>query len=105
MSTRSSASLAAGIALAGVGAFVGLRRTRSAKSNFTMTVLAAPDECRERWIEDSSRAGDGAAFRSAPGDRGTEITVPQAGRKKRERLRAFKQVVETGALTVSQAHT
>ncbi len=102
MNARSTA-LPAGLAIAGLAAFTLLRKRRSdPHDTFTMTVLGTPDQIRARWESDERTRGDEASFRAAPGQRGTEITIPAAP-KRREHLRAFKQIVEAGTLTIAVA--
>ena len=72
-----------------------------------ITVLRPRAELEELWRSSPHRVEAGAVtFRDAPGDRGTEIHVefddePRA--KVYDALRRFKQVVETGEITRSDA--
>ncbi len=85
-------------------------------SKATITVLRPPEELERLWREHDPLDGADAAFRDAPGDRGTEIHVdvesggvlkkltgddPRA--KAMDALRRFKALVETGEVPRSDA--
>jgi hypothetical protein len=99
-------------------------------SKASITVLGAPDDIERLWHTDgykpeyASSADAVVTFTKAPGDRGTEIHVdldpesPKGGRigelvqkvvstqpraKVLDDLRRFKQLVETGEITRSEA--
>jgi uncharacterized membrane protein len=87
----------------------------------TVTVLRPRDEVERLWRESEYSANhEGVSFKDAPGDRGTEIHVEveqpgllaQAAKKltgseplakAKDDLRRFKQLVETGEITRSEA--
>ena len=98
------------------------------KQHATITLLRDPDEAQRLWHDDDLRPNlDGidaeVSFKPAPGDRGTEIHVdlekgPPGGKlgeavlklfggdplaKIKDDLRRFKQHVETGEITRSDA--
>ena len=87
----------------------------------TITVLSPRDELERRWRESEySAAHPNATFKTAPGDRGTEIHIEveqpnvlaqAAGKltgsdphaKAMDALRRFKQLVETREIARSEA--
>lgn len=72
-----------------------------------ITVLRSRAELEELWRASPHRVESGAvSFRDAPGDRGTEIHAECGDEPRAEvldALRRFKQVVETGEITRSDA--
>jgi hypothetical protein len=71
----------------------------------SITVQLPEEEVRERW---TSIVDKPASFKPAPGDRGTEIHVPRGNNpvsraQAKDELRRFKQLVETGEISRSDA--
>jgi uncharacterized membrane protein len=82
-------------------------------SRTAITVNRSRDEVQRLWA-DGEHPDDGAAvtFKDAPGDRGTEIHVElsrggllasRSLAKVKDDLRRFKQLVETGVISRSEA--
>ena len=76
-------------------------------SRAAITILKARDEVERLWRDSEHRPeGADASFAEAPGDRGTEIHLASedsSHAKLMDALRRFKQVVETGEITRSEA--
>jgi hypothetical protein len=73
-----------------------------------ITVRVSMERAEAEWIAwCATHASDMknqpvARFKPAPGARGTEIHVNSSGRKTRDMLRRFKQVLETGEVPLSE---
>ena len=72
-----------------------------------ITVNVPLEEVRRQWRESPHRIEAETSFQPAPGDRGTEIHVVVPGGMRlehaKDRLRRFKQVLETGRIARSDA--
>jgi hypothetical protein len=86
------------------------------RAHAAITVSGPRDEIQRRWTEAEHRHSDASdatvTFRDAPGDRGTEIhadlgsggpRTSAALARVKDELRRFKQVIETGEVSRSDA--